>query len=267
MTSSHSGQLMAAEVRTSLGNLSLLLDRPPSASQRPVVLMLHGLMRDAVNLADWYDIIPSSFDLVIADLPGHGRSPAQGPATVEAVAQRLRETISRHFAKRSVAVVGESVGALVALALGDGKLPEIRGVIAAEPPLTVCKLWPVVTYLTTKIKEVPDGDYRRTLFSDLLGYEGENQMREMVYYDLVRNARVPTLVLAGDMPLWPAWRTIDFREKIPSLIDDVDRYFLSLIGNEHVTFETLRDRGHVLLSDPDQATRKRISDFCETTLH
>jgi pimeloyl-ACP methyl ester carboxylesterase len=259
-------QLMSANIRTSFGNISVIVDRVPAESQRPVVLMLHGLLREAGNLAAWYDIIPPSLDLVIADLPGHGRSPGQGAATVEAMAQRLREAIRQHFAGRPVIAVGESIGGLIALALGDGNLPEIKGVIAADPPLSTCKQWPVCAHLANKIREIPSGDYRRTLFSDLLGYDDENEMREKLYYDLVRDTHVPTLILSGDMPLWPGWRTFDFRKAIPSLIDDVDRYVISLIGNERVTLETVSDKGHVLFDQPDPAMQKKISDFCSATL-
>ena len=266
MSNSHARNLMAADIRTSLGNISVILDRVPAESQRPVVLMLHGLLRDASNLIAWYDFIPSSLDLVIADLPGHGRSPGQGEATVEAMAQRIREAISQHFAGRPVTVVGESVGGLIAMALVDGNLTEIKGVIAAEPPFSTCKQWPVYAHFMTRNRDMPSGDYRRTLFSDLLGYDGENQMREKVYYDLVRNVRVPTLIMVGELPLWPGWRTFDFREAIPPVIDNVDRYVISLIGSEHVTLETIRNKGHILLDQPNQTMQKKISDFCEAKL-
>lgn len=266
MTTSHARKLMIANIRTSLGNISLVLDKVPAESQRPVVLMLHGLLRDAGNLTGWYDIIPPGFDLVIADLPGHGHSPGQGEATVAAMAQRMREAIRQHFAGRPVTVVGESVGGLIGLALGDGSLPEIKGVIAAEPPFSTCKQWPVYAHFMTRNRDMPSGDYRRTLFSALLGYDDENQMREQLYYDLVRNVRVPALIMAGEVPLWPGWRTFDFREAIPSVIDGVDRYVISLIGNEHVTLETIRNKGHILLDQPDQTMQKKISDYCSATL-
>jgi len=79
---------------------------------RPVLLMIHGALRDASVLFDWIQLCDSEFDVVFVDLPGHGRSPAIANATIESFAENIGDAVTVALVNRAVVVVGESLGGL-----------------------------------------------------------------------------------------------------------------------------------------------------------
>src|ERR1041384_4501766 len=117
-----SSSLIQAMIATSHGRISLMLQRESLSSTRPVVLIIHGALRDSRTLTGWMAAMSPRFDVIFADMPGHGASPGEGPATIVSIADRLREVISAHFSQRSIVVMGESTGGIIACALGDGRL-------------------------------------------------------------------------------------------------------------------------------------------------
>ena len=88
--------------------------RPFDAS-RPTVLFVHGAANDHGVFAlqsryfAWHGM-----NAVALDLPGHGRSAGEALASVEALADWLRDAIAAIAVER-VALVGHSMGALAAL--------------------------------------------------------------------------------------------------------------------------------------------------------
>jgi pimeloyl-ACP methyl ester carboxylesterase len=259
-------KLSIAEVRTTSGPISIVVAQVPQQSSKPVVIMLHGMMRDVRFLMEWYALVPRQLDLVLVDLPGHGRSPANGASTVDAMTSRVSEVIASQFAGREVVVIGESLGGLIALSLAGRGIPEIRGVVASDPPLSTAKQWAVYSNFmdyTHETAPIAMTEVQRAIFADVLGIVGKDHVRETLYYDLVRAVRVPTLMLMGDVPLFPATPT---RPAVPTVLDEVDRYVIGLIGNRHVRLETVPNKGHVLLDQPVPALRDPILKFCEAVL-
>ena len=254
-------KVMTASATTSLGEVALLLDRAPETSRRPVVLMIHGALRHSDLAVDWFPIL-ADYDLVLADLPGHGRSPGTGPATVAAIATRLKEVIARHFRDRSIIVVGESIGGVIGLALADGSVRQILGVVALDPPLTMAKQWPVYANIIDRFARYPDDDYLRVFAFDIFGIGADGSLQERIYYDVVRNVRVPALVLAGDIPLWPVSR----RTVVPSLLDEADRHVIRQMGNAFVSLRTVHGAGHLYLAPPDAQCSEAILEFCAARL-
>ena len=122
--------LVQAMVRTSLGRMALICERESFTSNRPIVLLVHGALRRSDVLGAWYPILSPHYDVFLADMPGHGRSPAEGPASIESIGVRLREIIHAHFRNRAIVIVGESTGGIVAASLADGNVAAVRGVIA-----------------------------------------------------------------------------------------------------------------------------------------
>lgn len=256
--------LYTADVKTSSGPISIVVAQAPKQSSAPVVMMLHGMMRDARFLMEWYAVVPPRLDLVLVDLPGHGRSLGHGASTVDAIATRVSEVIALQFAGRDVVVNGESLGGLIALALAGRDIPEIRGVVASDPPLSTAKQWNVYANFIKYTHETATmSEDQRAIFTNLLGVAGKDHVRETLYYDLVRAVRVPTLMLMGDVPLFPATPT---RSAMPSVLDEVDRYVIGLIGNRHVRLQTVANKGHVLLDQPEPALRDAILKFCDSVL-
>jgi FkbH-like protein len=250
-------------VATSHGRISLLLQRESLSSTRPVVLVVHGALRDSRTLTIWMTAFSPRFDVIFADMPGHGLSPAEGPATIVSIADRLREVISAHFSQRSIVVMGESTGGIIACALGDGRLSAVRGVIAGDPPLTTAKQWPVQMSFAKLLATAPDGNYVHTFAKDVFGIAKDGSVEERVYYQHARDVAVPTLMLTGDVPLWPRVSKPD----VPCLLDETDRQVIQSFGNDKISFEQIKGTGHLLLWKPTDACRARILDFCEKTLY
>jgi len=249
-------------VTTSLGRISLLLAPDALSSKRPLVLMIHEALREARTLAPWGALL-SGFDVVLLDLPGHGFSPAEGPATVASIAGRVRDVVSAHFADRAIVVVGEATGGLVALALADGALAQVRGVIAADPPLTTAKQWLMQASFDRQFAASPGETYIHAVARDVFGYGADGVLDERAYYGLVQAAAVPTLILTGDVPLWPR----EPKPGVPCVLDETDTLVVNSLGNGKVALEKIAKAGHLMLSQPGDACRERVRGFCEAVLN
>ncbi len=256
--STPSPQLIQAMVATSQGRLALILDKSALASKRPMVMFVHGALRTSSVFAPWLPILSSDYDVVLVDLPGHGRSPGEGPAGVRDIAQRLREIIHAHFRDRRIVVIGESTGGIIAACLGDGATPAIAGVVAADPPLTAGKQWPIQMNFTRKLAGLPDDAYLRTFGHEVFGIAKDGKVTERIYYDIFQRVAVPTLVMTGDAPLWPTTGRIG----VPCLLDEVDKHVLISFGNPRIAIETIAGAGHILLAPPGDRARALVTGFC-----
>jgi pimeloyl-ACP methyl ester carboxylesterase len=254
---------MVAWAGTSQGALSMAIDRDPRASDRPVALFIHGALRNSDNLKSWFPILGDSFDVVIVDLPGHGRSPEEGEPSPAALVLRFKELVSRHFEGRDVVIVGESVGALIGLGLADGQVREIKGVLAADPPLTTAKQWSIFGNFTRRARKSPGlSDYLMSFMYEVFGYTADTIVADRIYYGYVAAARVPVLMLTGDVPLWP----VRSMETIPCLLDGMDVWMLRTIKNTHISTTTIAGSDHLCLDKPTDQCKAVVRDFCAARL-
>ena len=87
----------------------------PFDAKRPTVLFVHGAANDHGVFAlqsryfAWHGM-----NAVALDLPGHGRSAGEAPASVEALADWLHDVVDT-LGARETSLVGHSLGALAAL--------------------------------------------------------------------------------------------------------------------------------------------------------
>lgn len=253
---------MIAWARSKLGNLALVVDRDPRASDRPVVLIIHGALRNSNNLSGWTPILADRFDVVFTDLPGHGRSPGEGEHSIAALITRFKELIAKHFAGRDVVVIGESVGGLIGLGLADGQIPEIKGVVAADPPLSTAKQWSIFGTFTRRARKSPIGDYLMSFMLEVFGYTADAIVAERVYYTYVGAVKIPVLLLTGDVSLWP----VRSQEAIPCLLDDMDKWMLRAIGNPNISITTITGSDHLCLDKPTEQCKAVVGDFCAARL-
>ncbi len=254
--------LVQAMVRTSLGRLALICEREALTSTRPMVLLIHGALRRSDVLAAWYSILSPHYDVFLVDMPGHGRSPGEGPASIPSIATRLREIIHAHFRNRAIVVIGESTGGIVAAALGDGTIEAVRGVVASDPPLTTAKQWPVQHSFTRAFARSPNDQFIKDFGFEVFGIGKDGALTERIYYDVFAKVAVPTLLLTGDLPLWPTTG----RTGVPCLLDDVDRHVIASFGNRHIMSETIRGSGHLIMSPPGDQCRELVLKFCRENI-
>jgi len=228
-------------------------------ARRPVLLMIHGALRDSSVLFDWIQLCDSECDVVFVDLPGHGRSPAIANVTIESFAENVGDAVTAVLGNRAVVVVGESLGGLVALAMSVLDIKSIQGVVAADPPMTMAKLWHVRNAISSAVASNPDNQFWQSLAINIFGVGADGKSHERIYYDLVQQAHVPVLILTGDVPLFPV-RNVN---AVPCLLDDVDRYVLRRFAGDSVQIEVVPGCGHVLLVDAKEKCRSIIGKFCD----
>lgn len=224
---------------------------------RPVLLMIHGALRDSSVLFDWIQLCDSEFDVVFVDLPGHGRSPPTTNVTIESLAANVGDAVTALLGNRIVVVVGESLGGLVALAMGGLHIESIQGIVAADPPMTMAKLWHVRNAMYSAISSAPANQFLQSLALNIFGVGSDGKAHERIYYHFIEQARVPVLILTGDVPLFPV-RNVN---AVPCLVDELDRYVIGRLAVDIAQIETVSGCGHVLLVDAKQECRSRIGKF------
>lgn len=219
--------------------------RPLQGSTRPVVLMLHGILRSAQDLGPWGDLLDALADVVLLDFPGHGRSEPLGPPTLAAFADIVEGVLSEVFADRTVLLVGESAGALVALEVGgrpDTKA--LRAILAVDPPMTTAKQWYLAAYFHWRCRNRPLSPFIEDLWRELFGITRDAH-EERVYYPLIGALRVPAVIVTGDVPLLPPRPLAD--NETTCVFEDVDREVLEERYPGKVEVRKVAGSSHLLL--------------------
>lgn len=245
---------------TSHGTLHFISRGDPGKSGKPLVFMLHGALRRAEHLADWFPILTDDYELLICDLPGHGRDDGSEAADMNVYMRRVYEATT-YFARPFV-VVGESLGGLVALGIAHGQDENIRGIIAADPPLSTAKQWCVSLNLM-KESLTP---YQKDLFAMVLGLRDDQFLGERLYYDLIKKAARPAIVVSGTKYLFPVRTSLPKEHDVPCLIDSVDRAFIDTIGNKFVSVQQVEGAGHLCLSPKFPRAVDLVTGFCRERL-
>jgi len=226
------------------GRVTLIGRREAFAScTKPVILMIHGALRDVTPLLPWLSLLEPDFDVVFVELPGHGRASPLYPVSIENFAANIGDALTQMLEHRRIIVVGESLGGLVALALGTGSLPMVRGIVAADPPLTMGKLWHVTSAVQNHIASAKDRFWTEFAFN-IFGVEGDQlDPDDRIYYPLFDHLSVPTYLLTGDLPLFPV-RSL---AGVPCVIDAVDWRTILRHPCKFVRLERINECGHLLL--------------------
>jgi pimeloyl-ACP methyl ester carboxylesterase len=227
---------------------------PPHESEhRPVVLMLHGAMRSSEVLAPWGDRLSDVCDIVLMDLPGHGRSTSLRALSIQNMAEAIGEAISQSLSNRRVLIVGESLGGTVALAIGGAASGPVAAVFAADPPMTTAKLWNAGSALRPRM-----GASAEPTLADRLGRDAFGLIpggcEELIYYPVVGALAVPAVIATGDVPLHPPRRS----QGVPCMFDAVDRFVIETFYPGKAQLRQIANCGHVVLSDAPEACRDII---------
>jgi pimeloyl-ACP methyl ester carboxylesterase len=221
----------------------------------PVVAFLHGALRRSEALFPWAARLAGLAEPGFFDLPGHGYSAASGPAAINGMALCIHEALSSAYRGRRVLLVGESLGGAVALAAAGlpGASP-LRGVMAADPPMTTAKLWQLADVLRKVMANAAPDSFVQRLADETFGLSAEGA-EDHIYYPLIAALRTSAVVIAtGDVPLLPIRRTT----RIACLFDAVDRFVVDQLypGKAHVV--QIPDCGHVVLGDAPEACLELI---------
>ncbi len=108
--------------------------------------------------------------------------------------------------------------------------------------------------------------YQSRLFEEMLGLRGGTIVADRLYYHLVEKASLPTLIMTGSRPLFPALPTLPRVSKVPSFVDDVDRAFIAKIDNKFVTTARVRGAGHLCMDPSYPDALQLVTRFCREHL-
>lgn len=214
-------------------------------SQRPVVVFLHGALRNAAVLLPWVEMLGNVADVVLVDMPGHGRSAPIAPATVPMMAEAIHEALRAALPGRQLLLVGESMGGTIALAIGGQADPAwMRAVFAADPPVTTAKLWSVADNFRRLLAKEPNHPFAARFGRDAFGITADD-IEELIYYPLIGALRMPALIATGDIRLLPPRRLIG----VTCLFDAVDQFVVGELYPDKASIRRLANCGHLLLVD------------------
>ncbi|MBF0281417.1 MAG: alpha/beta hydrolase [Zetaproteobacteria bacterium] len=164
-------------------------------------------------------------------------------------------------------VVGESAGGLIGLELARTRSELLSGLVLADPPLAPAKLWHVRSAMQQAVQQAKQQGHGRTaqFFADfghtLFGYAlSDNQdEHEPLYYSALSQSPVPTLILTGDEPLWPARNT----QRAPCILDEQDIWMLEQLDLPKLTVKRIRQADHIYLRRQPQACMRLIRCWLE----
>ncbi len=165
----------------------------------PVVVLLHGAGDQA---GGWSRVAPrlaASFTLIVPDLAGHGESePHAGPIDVPRILDGAEAVIERVADGRRVTIVGNSLGAWVAMLVAYRHPAWVERVVAVNGG--------VITGRNERARIVPRSvDEAREAMSQLRD-PGSSPVPDFVLRDIVRQARSGSLARfvasAGTMGQW-----------------------------------------------------------------
>ncbi len=219
------------------GKLVVLKQESARFPEKPLILLLHGAFEKHKKLLPWSELWRAAYDVALADLPGHGQSDPPSPVTMDAYINELRWLVGTHFADRRVAIVGDSFGGLLGIALGNNPPLNLAGAVALDPLLATAKQWSIMDLIARVLDGQPEEAFRRMFATNVMGM-ARSPPEDRRYYHYIESVRVPAIVLAGAEPL-------GVRRDVtgPSLLDDEDRAYLT----ERLKLAVIPGVGHQLV--------------------
>lgn len=167
------------------------------AGHRDTLVLLHGALCEAASLRHLSDVCARHADLILPDLRGHGESRAGADAwTLDRLARDVI-AIAEAQKARSLILIGESFGALVAAQIACLIQDRVRLVVCCEPPLSPARL-SAVRGAIIRAQMGPAAETAKGLAS-ILGYgrDATASSQATRFHDLINALPVPNIVVHG----------------------------------------------------------------------
>lgn len=226
------------------------------------ILFIHGA---GGTSASWYfqkEYLKSSAEVILVDLPGHGKSAGNGCQTVEGYVESVRDTLLE-AAPEGSHLAGHSMGGAIAMSLALAYPDLVKGLVLVGTGARLRTL-PEILEGVLKDKEKTVRNVVKFAFSKKasprLVETGFNQMmqseKEVIYGDFYACDRfnamgrlgeidIPTLVLCGADDLLTPPKYSQYLNK-------------EILGSELVLVE---DAGHMVMLEKPEETNRAIGSF------
>jgi hypothetical protein len=242
--------LARRDLTTSVGVLPLWSRPEIFGRAHPVVVGVQGMFAGPDDLSGLPALLAPLADAAVVKIPAMGL-PGVGLAAMEAYGRALDEIVAALFPDRPVVVLGVSLGALAALAV---RAPNVRRIVAVEPPLVTGDLWPLLEPLRAQMRAHP-GEAVRAAFWSFFGV-GPQATAARDYRTLLDGLSRPTdIVLAGE-PLEPR-RSV---ERFPSLVGADER--ARLAAHPRIRLHVAKDAGHNVQGQAPKVVRDVLLEAC-----
>ncbi len=251
-------EIAQGAIRLPGGNIHAYGSRPIMGDPTPAIVILHGMGRSSNDLYHWYARLEGQADLLFLDLPGHGRSEPIEQAHLLGMALHVRDAIVAAFPGRRVLIVGESLGALVALQIGATDAGLVTAILAVDPPLVMRKLPHSHRSLRNGAALSAHPAFFEAISQSIFGSFGDDR-RDRIYYDLIGQCSAPVMLLTGDIEVFPI-RKLDADT---CCMDAVDRYVVETFFWSHASFHRKVGAGHLLLVDHPDWCEERLRDLVD----
>ena len=219
-------------------------------STLPALLLIHGCLEDAGKLAPLAEQLSGDRLVILADLPGHVKSPVIDDLTAFGMASALQLALKEGglCSDQPFDLVGHSLGSAVALELAR-LLPAVNQVILIEPPVEPKLLWPVREMLRQHYKSAAT-DERRSFIDRLcrcnFDYDiATERFLPVTSFDWpaqIAALKTPVHILVGDyqIPTDPGCRNFPF---LPSFFPAICYPEFSSIADLRI----IQNAGHLLV--------------------
>lgn len=213
-------------------------------SPRTAVVFIHGAGRSSVRLTAWVDLLQDQADVVLLDLPGHGRSLPVVPASVANLADNVADALAVALPARRLVLVGESLGGLIAMDLAARRGLDVRALVAADPPFRTAKQWQLHRFYAQYLAEAPDDDFLHSLAFEMFGASPGREPVDRVRYGLLDGLEIPVDVVTGDFAAPPG-----VARGLRCMLDEADKALLRQSYAGRVRLHALEESGHLVLED------------------
>ena len=186
----------------------------------PALVLLHALGTDLTLFDAVLPLLPKGLRLLRIDLRGHGRSDVPAPSYTMGALIWDAERLMDHFAMKDAAVLGVSLGGLVAQGLAVKRLDLVRALILSNTAARIgsANLWQARTLEVQSqgLDTYATGAFRRILGTGWAEDPALPKVRQMLldtdpmgwtgcaaaiagtdFYTTTAGLRLPTLVIAG----------------------------------------------------------------------
>lgn len=253
-----SGALRTQFIPTRAGEIAFA-----RSGEGPPLVLLHGNGHSWREFASVIPILARSFDVIAWDMPGHGGSADIAPAAaIEDYAAVLGDVIGGLELKRP-ALVGSSVGSMIAAAYGAGR-SDLWGIVLGEAQFRTrawwMKAWPLVEVMFGQPVQTLDQvqpRFVRPVDADLLEHWNRERSRAGAAQMIGVMAAIADFDLSAALTKLAAPTLLLFGEAGPTVEMAADMTAVTPAGQ----LKIVKNAGHFVAIDQPEAYATAVCEF------